>query len=109
MLDWLKSLTVEEALKRLREKRVACDAVLEIEDVLNDPQLKSRGMIQEFVHPKSGKTGIKTAGFPVHFTESDAGLTESAPYPGQHNEEIYRGLLGISEEDMLRLQDEEII
>ena len=107
--DWLKSLTVEEALKRLREKRVTCESVFEIEDVLDDPQLKSRGMIQELVHPKSGKTGIKSAGFPVHFTESDAGLTESAPYPGQHNKEIYTGLLGISEEDMLRLQDEEII
>ena len=88
---------------------MACDSVIEIEDVLNDPQLTSRGMILELAHPKSGKTGIKTAGFPVHFTETDAGLTESAPYPGQHNEEIYRGLLGISEEEMINLRDEEII
>jgi crotonobetainyl-CoA:carnitine CoA-transferase CaiB-like acyl-CoA transferase len=109
VLDWLKGLTVEEALERLRKKRVVCDSVAEIEDVLNDPQLKSRGMIRELYHPKSGKTGIKAAEFPVHFTESDAGLTESAPYPGQHNEEIYKGLLGISEEEMLRLKDEEII
>ena len=109
VLDWLKHLTVEEALERLREKRVACDSVVEIEDVLKDPQLKSRGMIRELYHPKSGKTGIKTAGFPVHFAESDAGLKESAPYPGQHNEEIYKGLLGISEEEMLNLRDEEII
>jgi len=107
--DWLKNFTVEGALKRLRENRVPCDSVMEIEDVLNDPQLKSRGMINELYHPKSGKTGIKTAGFPVHFTESDAGLTESAPYPGQHTEEIYKGLLGISEEELRRLKDKEII
>jgi formyl-CoA transferase len=109
VLDWLQNLTVDEALKRLREKRVACDSVIEIADILNDPQLKERGMIRELYHPMSGKTGIKTAGFPVHFTESGAGLTEAAPYPGQHNVEIYKGLLGISEEELLTLRDEEII
>ncbi|MEJ2586904.1 MAG: CoA transferase [Deltaproteobacteria bacterium] len=109
VLDWLKNLGVEDALKRLREKRVACDSVSEIPEVLSDPQLKSRGMIQELAHPKSGKTGIKTAGFPVHFTEAGAGLDTPAPFPGQHNEEIYKGLLGISEAEMLKLKDEEII
>ncbi len=109
VLDWLKNLTVEQALKRLREKRVACDSVIEVADVLDDPQLTQRGMIRELHHPKSGKTGIKTAGFPIHFTEADAGLKASAPYPGQDNEEIYKGLLGISEEEMLKMRDEEII
>lgn len=109
VLQWLRDLTVEEALERLREKRVACDSVPEINQVLEDPQLKFRGMIQELYHPKSGATGIKTAGFPIHFTESRAGLTEPAPYPGQHNKEIYGRLLGVSDQDLLNLKDEGII
>jgi crotonobetainyl-CoA:carnitine CoA-transferase CaiB-like acyl-CoA transferase len=100
---------VEEALKRLREKRVACDSVPEISQVLEDPQLKHRGMIQELRHPKSGPTGIKTAGFPIHFTERQGGLPEPAPYPGGHNKEVYGELLGMSEEEMLKLTEDGII
>jgi crotonobetainyl-CoA:carnitine CoA-transferase CaiB-like acyl-CoA transferase len=109
VLEWLKDLTVEEALSRLREKKVACDTVFEIEQVLEDPQLTHRGMIQELNHPSTGGTGIKTAGFPIHFSERQAGLSEPAPYPGENNEEIYGGLLGMSDEEMMRLKEEGII
>ena len=109
VLDWLKPLTKEDALGRLREKKVPCDPVPEIDEVFDDPQLKHRGMIQELIHPMSGGTGIKTAGFPIHFSELQAGLGESAPYPGQHSEEIYKGLLGISQEELARLKEEGII
>ena len=109
VLDWLKPLTKEEALRRLREKKVPCDPVPEIDEVFEDPQLKHRGMIQELLHPISGRTGIKTAGFPIHFTECQAGLQGPAPYPGQHSEEIYKGLLGISQEELDKLKEEGII
>ncbi len=109
VIQWLRDLTVEEALKRLREKWVACDSVPEISQVLEDPQLKHRGMIQELRHPKSGPTGIKTAGFPIHFTERQGGLPEPAPYPGGHNKEVYGELLGMSEEEMLKLTEDGII
>jgi formyl-CoA transferase len=109
VLEWLKDLTKEDALRRLRKKKVPCDPVPEINEILEDPQLKFRGMIQELIHPMSGRTGIKTAGFPIHFSELQAGLGESAPYPGQHNEEIYRDLLGISQEELINLKDEGII
>ena len=107
--QWLSDLSVEEAIERLREKRVACDSVPDIDQVLEDPQLKYRGMIQELRHPKSGPTGIKTAGFPIHFTECQAGLQDPAPYPGQHNEEVYHGLLGIPREEIEKLKEEGII
>jgi len=109
VLDWLKPLTKEEALRRLREKKVPCDPVPEIDEVFNDPQLNHRGMIQELLHPLTGGTGIKAAGFPIHFTEHQAGLQDPAPYPGQHSEEIYKGLLGISQEELEKLKEGGII
>ncbi len=66
-------------------------------------------MIQELIHPLNGGTGIKAAGFPVHFSELHAGIGKSAPYPGKHNEEIYRGLLGISQGEMEKLKEDGII
>lgn len=107
--EWIKNYTKEEALKRLREHKVPCDTVPEVKDVLEDPHLKYRGMIQELKHPLYGGTGVKTAGFPIHFTRIPGDLAESAPYPGQHNEEIYEGLLSMRREEVEELKEEGII
>jgi len=109
VIEWIKGYTKEDALKRLREHKVPCDTVPEIEEVLEDPHLKYRGMIQELKHPIYGGMGVKTAGFPIHFTRLKGDLSQSAPYPGQHNEEIYEGLLGIEREEVEELKKEGII
>jgi crotonobetainyl-CoA:carnitine CoA-transferase CaiB-like acyl-CoA transferase len=106
---WSKNLTTEQALKVLREKRIPCDPVLEIKEVLEDPQLKSRGMIQELMHPLNPKTGAKAAGFPILFSELPAEYPGPAPILGQHNNEIYTGLLNLSKEEMEQLEKEGII
>jgi formyl-CoA transferase len=106
---WSQNLSTEEALRILREKKIPCDPVLEAKEVLKDPQLKSRGMIQELRHPLGANTGVKTAGFPIHFSELPADYPGRAPALGQHNEEIYRGLLGLSKEELEQLKNEGVI
>jgi crotonobetainyl-CoA:carnitine CoA-transferase CaiB-like acyl-CoA transferase len=100
---WSKNLSAQEASRILREKKIPCDSVLEVREVLEDPQLKSRGMIQELMHPVSGGTGLKAAGFPIRFAELPAEYAGPAPMLGQHNDEIYMGLLGFSREEMEQL------
>ena len=107
--EWSKSLSTEEALKALRKKDVPCDPVLEIKDVLENPQLKSRGMIQELMHPTVGQTGVKTAGFPIHFSELPSDFPGPAPMLGQNNEEVYMGLLKVSGEEFEQLKKEKVI
>jgi formyl-CoA transferase len=107
--SWLKDLTKEEALTRLREKKVVCDDIPEFRDVLESPQLEARNMIQEVIHPLSGKTGLKVAGFPIKMTELEAGFTKSAPFPGQHTEEILTELLGVAKGEIEELKEEEVI
>jgi CoA:oxalate CoA-transferase len=106
---WSKKMGKEEALKILRKQKIACDPVLEVQEVLEDPQLKSRGMISELMHPLSGGTGLKAAGFPIRFTELPAEYPGLAPFLGQHNQEIYTELLNFSKEEMEQLQKERII
>jgi crotonobetainyl-CoA:carnitine CoA-transferase CaiB-like acyl-CoA transferase len=107
--EWLKGLTQEDALRTLRARKVPCDAVPEIPEVLEDPQLKARGMMPELLHPQSGPTGLKAAGFPVHFSERPGGYSSPAPSIGQHNQEVYGGILGISDAEMEKLKSEGII
>ena len=106
---WSKNLTSQEAVRILREKKIPCAPVLEAKEVLEDPQLKSRGMIQELKHPLGGKTGAKAAGFPIRFSELPAEYPGPAPMLGQHNEEIYMALLGFSREELKQLEKERVI
>ncbi|MFH1757904.1 MAG: CoA transferase [Pseudomonadota bacterium] len=107
--EWIKDKTQEAALEGLRAKNVPCDPVPEIPQVLNDPQLQYRGMIQDLIHPLSGKTGLKAAGFPIRFSALPAAPYAPAPYPGKHNQEIYQGLLGIATEELEAMEKEGII
>lgn len=107
--EWSRNMTTEEALTALRKKKVPCDPVLEVKEVLEDPQLKSRGMIQEIEHPLNPRTGALTAGFPIRFSELPAPNPGPSPLLGQHNEEVYMGLLGLSREEMEELKKQNVI
>ena len=107
--EWSQKLSSQEVIRILREKKIPCDPVQEVKDVLQDPQLKSRGMIQELTHPLVAKTGVKAAGFPLRFSELPCEYPGPAPLLGQHNEEIYIGLLGFSREEMRQLEKEGVI
>ena len=107
--EWSKNLSSREAMRVLREKKIPSDPVLEVKEVLEDPQLKSRGMIQELMHPMGVKTDLKAAGFPIRFSELPAEYPGPAPMLGQHNQEIYTGLLGFSKKEMEQLEKEGII
>jgi CoA:oxalate CoA-transferase len=107
--EWSRNKSTAEALGALRKRKIPCDPVLEVKEVLEDPQLKARGMIQELEHPLNSKTGAKTAGFPIRFSVRPAEDIAPAPLLGHHNEEIYRGLLGLSPEEIEDLRKEKVI
>ena len=107
--EWSRNRSMEEALQTLRNRKIPCDPILEVKEVLEDPQLKARGMIQELVHPLNPKTGVKTAGFPIRFSLRPAEDISPAPLLGDNNDEIYRGLLALSKEEMEELKTEKVI
>jgi CoA:oxalate CoA-transferase len=107
--EWIKDLTKGEVVERLSQKKVPCEAIAEFDEVLQSPRLMSRGMIQSVIHPFSGDTGLKAADFPIKFSRLRCGPLAPAPYPGQHNEEVYGEILGLSQEDLDRLREAGVI
>ena len=108
--NWMREKSTQEALDGLRKNRVPCSHVLEIQDVLQDPQLKHRGMMVDLAHPVYGKIhGATGSGFPIRYSEMNVQYDHPAPRLGEHNEEIYSGLLGYDQEKLARLKKEGII
>ena len=71
-------------------------------DLVNCPQLEERGYFTEVEHPIIGK--IKFPGAMVKMTGSPWSLRFPAPLLGQHNQAVYRGEIGYSLEDLVRLR-----
>ena len=85
---------------------IPAGAVLDCEDITNDEALKRRGTMVELDSRARGK--ITIPGFAAKMSENHL-VYEDAPELGGSNEEIYGGILGLSEEDMVELKEKKVI
>lgn len=104
--DWLRPFGKEELLARLREAGIPCAPVREIAEVVNDPHLRQRRMLEDVDHPELGRVTVPHS--PLHVGDFRAALTPS-PLLGEDNESVYRDWLGLSEERFKQLESEGVI
>ena len=105
---WLQSFSdVAEPLAILEEHAVPSAPVLNIPQLLQDPQLLMRDMIVEVDDPLFGK--VKLPATPMRFSETSVYNESPPPLLGEHNEEILKSLLGMSNAEIAKLQADKII
>lgn len=105
---WTQSLTVDEIVDKLLEAGVPAAPIYDIPRVVSDPHIAgAREMFVEVEHPKAGK--MKITGCHIKLSETKPCIRTPAPLLGQHNREVYQGLLGLSDEELAALQAESII
>ncbi|MEK7848518.1 MAG: CaiB/BaiF CoA-transferase family protein [Chloroflexota bacterium] len=74
-----------------------------LEEVFDDPQIRARDMVWEMDHPQLGK--VKHQGSSIKLSSTPAGFRFFASPPGQHTEEVLKGL-GYSGTEIEALKDE---
>ncbi len=82
--------TRDEWFQIMKDADTCVSPVLELDEVVNDPQLLSRDMFPEFDHPTEGK--VRQLGMPIKLSETPAKFRGFAPLIGQHTEEVLQGL-----------------
>ena len=107
--DALKPLLVERLRRRTRRAwidaltadGVPCGAVRDVSEVLQDPQLEVRSMIQAVEHAALGT--VRVLGVPVKLSDTPGAVRAAPPTLGQHTDAILREI-GITapEADALR-------
>lgn len=103
--NWTMQRTKMEAMEELCKEGIPAGANLNTEDITNDPYLRKRGIITEIQHPTRGSILIPT--HPM-MMEGTVPVTTS-PLLGEHNMEIYKGLLSLSNEDIQNLSNKGVI
>lgn len=105
--EWTSARTAEEIVNTLKQADIPCSIVPTFDQVCHDEQLLSRGMITDVTQTVSGKVTVPGTVFKLSKTPGD--LNHSAPYLGEHNVEIYSGLLGYSEKQIEEFSNDKII
>jgi formyl-CoA transferase len=104
--QWTREHSKEEAMKIIGEAGVPAGAVFDTLELMNDPSLAERGIMQTIEHPTTG--AVKMPAWPVRFDGAPPKVKPS-PLLGQHNAEILGGWLGIGAADVDALRAEGII
>ena len=107
VMDWVATKNVEEIVRVCEQARVPCGPLQTVDCLLTDRQALARQMVQQFDY---GSLGIlPVPGTPIKMSETPGNIRTPSPQLGQHDAEIYTGLLGISPEEMSLLKDQGII
>ena len=105
--EWTIRHQDHEAMRLLQEAGVPSGPSLDICRVFNEPQLRDVGY---FTRLETSDGELRDLpGLPWRFEGEQKPLLTEAPVLGQHNAYVYQELLGLSEPEVNRLVEEQII
>lgn len=102
----LRTRPCAEWISLLRAAGVPCGPVRGLGEVLADPQLAAREMIQTVAHPTAGALAV--LGLPVKLSETPGAVRSAPPLLGQHTDAVL-GELGITAGDIDELRQRGVI
>lgn len=101
-----KSKTRAEWMEIFAGEDACVSPVLDMAEMMEDPQVKQRRMVFEVDDGKLG--AMKTLGIPFKFSGTPGEIRRSAPDLGEHTEEVL-DMLGCSPEEIGRLKAEGVV
>ena len=104
---WVSERKTHEVVKLLEGAGVPVGPVLDLEDVLENPQAKAREMFVKVHHPAIGE--MTQPGFPIKFSETKGDFSQPSPSLGEHTDEVLSKVLGFSEDKIQELKKSGIV
>jgi crotonobetainyl-CoA:carnitine CoA-transferase CaiB-like acyl-CoA transferase len=100
--------TKAELLRLAIEKGFLFAPISTIEDVMESPQLRARDYFQEVEHPELERS-FRYPGPFAKFSETPIQYRRRPPLVGEHNQEVYRDMLGMAARELAQLQERGMI
>jgi CoA:oxalate CoA-transferase len=106
--QWLVSFpTRQAAIEALEAERVPCAPVLTLGEAMAHPHLRQRGTVRRARDRRIGEFDIP--GMPVKFSRWPGRATLHADLLGEHNEEVLRDLLNLTDREISALYSEQVL
>ena len=106
---WVATRTVDEVVTILGPDGagVPCSPVYTVDQLVDHPQLRARGMIERLAHPKLGT--MVAPGVVIKMSDTPGSVRMLGPELGQHTDEVLTSLLGLSGDEIARLRAEQVV
>ena len=106
--DWARERDAAEIDRVLNEAGVVCGPIYTVAEIFRDPQYAAREMLVEHLDPEFGP--YVGPGIVPKFSETPGAVRWSGTWEhGSHNEEVYCGLLGLSDAELGRLREDGVV
>ncbi|UCH51967.1 MAG: CoA transferase [Chloroflexota bacterium] len=105
--EWVASQTAQEVFDAAQKIPIPCGLCYDITEVAKDPHIKETGMLTEVPGPEGLKFVVVNP--PLKMSATPPEIKRPSPAKGEHNEEIYCGLLGYSPAYLKKLEKEGVI
>jgi formyl-CoA transferase len=107
--DWASQRQPGDIISTLSDAGVISGPINTVAEVVEDPQLRARGMIAEHWDERVQRTVLGPGVVPV-LSQTPGTIRNAGPArPGQHNDDVYIGLLGKTAAELDALRAEEVI
>ena len=100
-------MTAEDLLAMLHAGGVPAGRIYQAKDMLADPHFAAREAIVRLVHPQLGELPMQGV-FP-RLGSTPGRVRRVGPELGEHNDEVYRGLLGLADGEIEELSADGVI
>jgi formyl-CoA transferase len=104
--EWTSKRTKDEVTRIIAGAGVPCGAVLTTLELMHDPDLHERGMMQTIEHPVRGP--VIVAGWPLRMSDTKVPL-RCSPILGADCEAIYGEWLGCSPDEVRDMRQGKVI
>jgi crotonobetainyl-CoA:carnitine CoA-transferase CaiB-like acyl-CoA transferase len=105
--QWTRDYALKELIARCSKFDVPCAPVHSIAEIFNDPQYKARENIAYFKDPRIGEIAMPNVC--PRLSDTPGSIEWLGPELGQHNDEVYMGLLGMSDSELGEFRERGVI
>jgi formyl-CoA transferase len=107
--DWAADREPADIIETLSAAGVIAGPINTVAEVVEDPQLRARGMLIEHFDERINRPVLGPGIVPI-LSDTPGTVRNAGPArPGQHNDEVYRELLGRSDDEIAALRSEGVL
>jgi crotonobetainyl-CoA:carnitine CoA-transferase CaiB-like acyl-CoA transferase len=104
---WTSRHDRADLLRMCEEAQVPCGPIYSIDEIFEDPQYQSRGNILRMHDDRVGDLPIPN--LVPRLSDTPGAVKWLGPDLGEHNDELFKGVLGMSDDELRRLAAEGVI
>ncbi|MFD1825201.1 MULTISPECIES: CaiB/BaiF CoA transferase family protein [Mumia] len=104
---WTAGIDADDLLERLNQGGVPAGRIYRARDMLDDPHFAAREAIVRLKHDTLGEFAVQNVAPKLSGTPGS--VRHLGPELGEHNDDVYRGLLGMDEDRLTTLRDAGVV